>query len=445
MLLLSSAIARAADEPASFARDVQPILKRSCAGCHRPEKLKGKLDLTTFAALAHGGKHGPIFVAGEPDKSPLVQQVSGDDPDMPNKGEKLSPAEVDVLRRWVLQGAKDDSPAGGVAASDPAKTMAPETYALAPVISAMALSPDGKVLAVAGWHEVLLVNADGSGLIARMPGSSPHLNSLCFYADGAKLMSAGGSAAEYGRIDLYNIADHTLEKTIPVSSDTLFGLSISPTGDRAAVGCADKTTRVIAIPDGTEIDRFTQATDWALCTAFNVAGDRLVSGSRDKSVWLLDLPSHRPFDLVNYPTDPILCLARKPGEDIIASGASTGAMMLHRLRDLVKTTEANRDPNRIKEMEHMNGPVNAIIYSPDGKLLAAASTGEVRVYTSDGNRRLCTCSGHQGGVFAIAFSPDGKQIYTGGFDGKVRIFGTEKGNLVKTFVPFPTVARASSP
>ena len=46
-----------------------PILKRSCAGCHEPGKKKGKLDVTSFAALSAGGKTGKAFIAGEPDKS----------------------------------------------------------------------------------------------------------------------------------------------------------------------------------------------------------------------------------------------------------------------------------------------------------------------------------------------------------------------------------------
>ena len=103
--------ARADEPPVSFQHDVQPILRQSCAGCHRPEKKKGKLDLSTYSALTHGGKSGPALVAGEPDKSRLIDSVSGDEPAMPDKGEKLSATEVALLSRWVKQGAKDDTTA----------------------------------------------------------------------------------------------------------------------------------------------------------------------------------------------------------------------------------------------------------------------------------------------------------------------------------------------
>jgi WD40 repeat protein len=426
------------DDSISFKHDVQPILSRSCAGCHRPEKMKGKLDLTTFPGILHGGKNGSAIVAGDVDKSLLVQQVSGDDPEMPEKGEKLSAAEVGILTRWVTQGAKDDSASEPAAPSADASTpLYPKVYSLAPVISAIAVSPDGTKLAVAGSHEVLLHHADGSGLVARLPSRSPRITSIRFTPDGGQLLAAGGSAGEFGELDIYNVSSNSLLKSLRISSDTLFGLSLSPTGDRAAVGCADKTIRIIRLSDGLELDRFTQHTDWVLGTCFNLDGQRVVAAGRDKALWIVDLATHRPFDLVNDLVDPLLCVARDPNKDIVAAGMPTGSVRLFRLLNLIKTTERDRDPNRVKEIERQPGPANAIVYSADGKYFAVASTGEARVYLAEGFKRLSMCQGNRGGVYAIAFSPDGKQLYTAGFDGQVRIFGTEKGKLIKSFVPVP--------
>ena len=427
-----------ADDSISFRHDVQPILSRSCAGCHRPEKMKGKLDLSSFASILHGGKNGPVVVSGDVDKSLLVQQVSGDDPEMPEKGEKLSAAEVSILTRWVKQGAKDDSVSETATPSaDASAPQYPKVYAVAAVISAIAVSPDGTMIAVAGSHEVLLHHADGSGLIARLSSASPRITSICFSPDGTQLIAAGGSASEFGRLDIYNVSSRTLSKSLPVSGDTLFGLSLSSTGDRAAVGCADRTIRIIRLSDGKELDRFVQHTDWVLGTCFNLDSQRVVAAGRDKALWIVDLATHRPFDLVNDLVDPLLCVAREPGKDIVAVGMPTGAVRLYRLLNLIKTTERDRDPNRVKEIERQPGPANAIVYSADGKYFAVASTGEARVYLAEGFKRICMCQGNRGGVYAVAFAPDGKRIFTGGFDGQLRIFGTAKGDLIKSFVPVP--------
>jgi len=70
-------------KPVSYFHDLTPIFKRSCTGCHHPGKLKGELDLTSFAAFQKGGKHGPAFKAGEPSASRVVEEVSGNEPSMP--------------------------------------------------------------------------------------------------------------------------------------------------------------------------------------------------------------------------------------------------------------------------------------------------------------------------------------------------------------------------
>jgi WD40 repeat protein len=69
----------------------------------------------------------------------------------------------------------------------------------------------------------------------------------------------------------------------------------------------------------------------------------------------------------------------------------------------------------------------------------------VRVYDAKSAAKLLTLSGHQGSIHAIAYSPDGTRLATGGFDGQVRLFDAKTGSLVKQFVPVPiTPAQASA-
>src|SRR4051812_49306527 len=147
-------------KPVSFARDVVPIFEASCAGCHQPGKLKGGLDLTTFEGVTKGGKKGTAFKAGDPGHSFIIEQISGDPPEMPNKGDPLTKAEIDVIARWIKEGAKNDSvtiaalPSGAMPGPTPLPN--PPVYSVPPVITALAYSPDGQTIAVAGYYEVLL-------------------------------------------------------------------------------------------------------------------------------------------------------------------------------------------------------------------------------------------------------------------------------------------------
>lgn len=436
--ILFPAFSVAADPPVSFHKDVEPILTRSCAGCHRPQKMKGKLDVTSYAALAHGGKKGKAIEPREPAKSLLITQVSGDDPSMPQKGQKLTADEIGLLTHWIRQGAKDDSAeASQSSRATEGRPQYPSVYAVAPVIDALACSPNGAVLAVGGSHEVLLQHADGSGLIDRLASASAWITSICYSADGQLLVAAGGAAGEAGRIDVWDASNHKLLHAYSISGDTLFGLSLSPDAARAAVACPDATVRVISLADGKELARLDPFTDWALCTAFTVDGTKLIAGGRDKELRLFDLSSRKQVDVVNEPVEPLVCLARKPGEDVAACGGSGGLLRIFKVSDLQKRTEEKRDPNRIRELERQNGPINALAFSPDGKWLASACIGEARVYLAADGHRVSTCLGNAGPVFAVCFSPDSTRLYTAGFDGQARIFDAQKGELKKAFVPVP--------
>ena len=93
---------------ASFAKDVMPVLKASCSKCHSGGAAKGGVDLSSYAAMMKGGKGGPVFVAGDPDKSPLVTSISGDKPEMPKKAAPLKKEQVALISAWVKEGAKNN-------------------------------------------------------------------------------------------------------------------------------------------------------------------------------------------------------------------------------------------------------------------------------------------------------------------------------------------------
>lgn len=105
---------------------VQPLLERSCVGCHGPgESAGGRLDLTGVVSILRGGSRGPAVVPGAPERSLLWQAVAWthDTLRMPLAGERLSSEELGVLRRWIEEGATGDElvprPAGSAdSASD---------------------------------------------------------------------------------------------------------------------------------------------------------------------------------------------------------------------------------------------------------------------------------------------------------------------------------------
>ncbi|MCX6598167.1 MAG: DUF1553 domain-containing protein [Acidobacteria bacterium] len=96
-------------QPVSYTRDVQPLLAAKCVACHQAANRSGGLSLSSFAALSSGGAHGPAIVTGANAESPLLSYVTGNPPRMPKAGAPLTAEQVGLLRRWIEQGAADDS------------------------------------------------------------------------------------------------------------------------------------------------------------------------------------------------------------------------------------------------------------------------------------------------------------------------------------------------
>jgi len=99
-------------EPVSFEREVLPLLEARCNDCHHPEETRGGLDLTRLSTMMRGGDElGATILPGKPAESPLIQVLTGElEPAMPDKAEPLPQVEIDLLRRWITEGAHDDTP-----------------------------------------------------------------------------------------------------------------------------------------------------------------------------------------------------------------------------------------------------------------------------------------------------------------------------------------------
>ena len=97
----------AAQAGPSFASQVAPILVQRCGSCHI-NNSRGDFNMATFAMLAKGPPAGTVVFPGDVVASRLIETIETGD--MPRGGGKVSPAELQLLKDWVLAGAKYDAP-----------------------------------------------------------------------------------------------------------------------------------------------------------------------------------------------------------------------------------------------------------------------------------------------------------------------------------------------
>jgi WD40 repeat protein/mono/diheme cytochrome c family protein len=462
----------------SYDKQIRPILQANCQGCHQPAKAGGAYVMTAFDPMRKGGESGiPAIVPGKPDESHFVAQITpakDGKAAMPQKKEPLSKAEIDLITRWIAQGAVDDTPQTARARYD--KDHPPE-YRRLPVIPALAFSPDGSLLAVAGFHEVLLWKADGSELVGRLVGLSERIESLSFSPDGKKLAVTGGRPARMGEVQVWDVASRKLALSVPVTFDTVNGASWSPDGSKISFGGADNVVRAIDAKTGAQVLFMGGHNDWVLDTVFSNDGSHLISVGRDMAAKLTEVATQRFVDNITSITPGALkgglgAVARHPKRDEIVIGGSDGEPKLYRMiRQTVRVI--GDDSNLIREFPQMLGRVCSVAISSDGKRIAAASSldgmGEISVYgyefdTSlpanikainekvvtarsaeeaaalekyhkDGVKQIANVKLPQGGVYSVTFRPDGKVLAAAGADGFVRLFNTETLSLVKEFAP----------
>lgn len=95
-----------------YATRIQPILDSNCLSCHSASKIKGGLQLDSYAHLMDGGSGGEVVWPAHADKSILLYRVSlpADHPKfMPSEGKPLTAKDIALIRAWIQQGASPAS------------------------------------------------------------------------------------------------------------------------------------------------------------------------------------------------------------------------------------------------------------------------------------------------------------------------------------------------
>jgi WD40 repeat protein len=299
---------------------------------------------------------------------------------------------------------------------------------------------------------------------------SERIQALAFSPDGKSLAAAGGTPGQFGEVQVWDVAKKKLRLSVPVTADTLYGVSWSPDGSKIAFGCADNTLRAIDSATGKQVLFQGAHNDWVLGTAFSTDGDYLLSVSRDRTVKETEVTTQRFIDNVTSITPGALkgglaAVALRPlkerrmvkrdletggGEKLYCEIVTAGADGTPRLYQIHRTSKRviGDDANKLREFEPLPGRVNSLAFHKDGLLFAAGSsldgTGTVRVYRADNGQKVAQAEGQPGPVFAVAFRPDGKAVAAAGFDGKVRLYDPATGKLIKEFLPVPLAPSAGA-
>jgi WD40 repeat protein len=150
----------------------------------------------------------------------------------------------------------------------------------------------------------------------------------------------------------------------------------------------------------------------------------LVSGSNDRQVNLWNLQTGKCLYIFSGQREAVLSVAISPDGKQVISGTIDRKISSWEL----ETKKYHRTFSYLTSPYSHNGFVNALVYSPNGHIIASASGDKtIRIWQSSTGTIKRTLNGHTDAVLAIAINPDSTILVSGSADQTIRIWNLQTG------------------
>jgi WD40 repeat protein len=279
-----------------FAREIYPVLKRNCLACHNTTKAKANLNLETPELMAKGGDSGPAIVPGKGAESLLMKSAAHLDEDLvmppPTNAVKAVPltsVELGLLQTWIDEGAK-----GGA----PQKSDGPLTWravaAASQPVSAVALSPAGRLAAFARGNRVDLADVTTGEVLTALkdPELAAHEpwkgqevadrdNVMSVAFGGENLIATGG----WRTVRIWRRIPQEVRRKLGALPEPATAFAATRDGRWVAVGDAKGVVRLSDSSADKSEPIILNDHETAICAlAFSPDGESLISTAQDRSV-----------------------------------------------------------------------------------------------------------------------------------------------------------------
>ena len=393
-------------------KDVSAIFAARCYGCHAAAVKMGSLNLQTWDGFQEGGTHGKIVVPGKSAESRLYLLITGKEmPSMPMDGSKLSPEQIETIRAWIDAGA-----VGGASVEKNIDASLPKIEPRAPVkpqIFDLAYSPDGKLLALAGYQEVRLVDPATKQELAKLTGHAGTVRAIAFSHDGKLLAAAGGLPARSGEVLIWDVAQRKLLHTIHGHADCIYGVAFSPDGQSVATASYDKLVKLFDIAGEKEIRTYKDHIDAVYAVAFTPDGKRLVSGAADRTIKIWNVATGERLYTLSEPQDGINTIAIDPSGRFVAAAGLDKSIRIWSLGE--------KDGKLLHAQIAHEDAILRLAWSPDGaELISSSADRTVKVFRAQDLTELHSFP-EPDWVYGLQFAPNGKSFAIGRFDGSLTI------------------------
>ncbi|HZV06849.1 MAG TPA: c-type cytochrome domain-containing protein [Gemmataceae bacterium] len=425
--------AASAAEPVTFAKDIKPIFKQHCIGCHNADRPRGGLDLSTMAAVREGGTSGKAVVSGKPEESLLyLMPAHLEDPKMPPGKPKIPQRQLDLIRAWITGGLVEKSGNAPAVAAATGGLVRALPLPRATAITALAVSPSAPLVAVSGHKQILLFRLPTSELAGALPFPEGEVHVLRFSHDGRILLAGGGIGGQSGKVVGFDTESWRRAFEVGDEADVVLAADITADRSKVVLGGPGRVVKVFSTGDGKQLHAFRKPTDWVLSTSFSPEGLLVAAGDRFGGLYVWEAQSGKEFLTLRGHTKAVTGIAWRADSNAFASASEDGTI---RIWDMHTGAES------VHWQAHAGG-VLAVDFHSGGML--ASGGRDKRIHVWDGTGKRIANLGPAGDiVLRVGFAPGAKEVVAADWSGEIRVWPVAGGQSVKLDAPIeakPAVA-----
>lgn len=429
-------------EKITYDDQVLPIFEQSCLNCHNPDKTKGGLDLSSFAATLKGSSGGKIVQAGDNASSLLAAVMQTGEPKMPPEGDKLPKAHIATLKSWIEGGLLESKNSKARKPSKPKFDASlksdpgakpdgpppmPQHVLLEPQILAsrpsavfdMAASPWAPLLAVTGQRQVLLFDSETLELAGLLPFPEGDPVSLAFTPNARYLIVGGGIPGKSGITVTFDVTNGQRVLTAAKEFDTVLATDLSPDLASVVTGSPSRLIKLWKTEDGSQTASIKKHSEWVTSLDFSPDGILLASADRNGGVWVWEATSGNEFHTLRAHQAAITSARFRADSNVLATASEDGSLRFWEMNN----------GKEIKKIDAHPGGILAFSWARDGSFATAGRDKKMKLWKPDFGLR------HEIKALpdiptAIALDAEGKRVFIADFNGTIFVHQVENGKRI---------------